>query len=80
MLVPGLFRNLPSPVLAAVVITAALSLADIPATVRLWRQRKAEFLLSIAAFGGVALLGVLPDSDRGRPVDPERLPPCVVAL
>ena len=42
------------------VITAALSLADIPATVRLWRQRKAEFLLSIAAFGGVALLGVLP--------------------
>jgi MFS superfamily sulfate permease-like transporter len=28
--------------------------------VRLWRQRKAEFLLSIAAFLGVALLGVLP--------------------
>ena len=42
------------------VITASLSLADIPATVRLWRQRKAEFLLSIAAFLGVALLGVLP--------------------
>jgi MFS superfamily sulfate permease-like transporter len=34
--------------------------ADIPGTVRLWRQRKAEFLLSIAAFLGVALLGVLP--------------------
>jgi high affinity sulfate transporter 1 len=60
VLVPGLFRNLPQPVLAAVVITASLSLADIPATVRLWRQRKAEFLLSIAAFLGVALLGVLP--------------------
>jgi high affinity sulfate transporter 1 len=60
VLVPGLFRNLPQPALAAVVITAALSLADIPATVRLWRQRKAEFLLSIAAFLGVALLGVLP--------------------
>jgi high affinity sulfate transporter 1 len=58
--VPGLFRNLPNPALAAVVITAALSLADIPGTVRLWRQRKAEFLLSIAAFLGVALLGVLP--------------------
>jgi MFS superfamily sulfate permease-like transporter len=43
-----------------VVITASLSLADIPATIRLWRQRKAEFLLSIAAFLGVALLGVLP--------------------
>jgi len=60
VLVPGLFRNLPNPALAAVVITAALSLADIPATVRLWRQRKVEFLLSIAAFLGVALLGVLP--------------------
>src|SRR5215475_9777481 len=59
VLVPGLFRNLPQPALAAVVITAALSLADIPGTVRLWRQRKAEFLLSLAAFLGVALLGVL---------------------
>jgi high affinity sulfate transporter 1 len=60
VLVPGLFRNLPQPALAAVVITASLSLADIPATVRLWRQRRAEFALSIAAFLGVALLGVLP--------------------
>jgi high affinity sulfate transporter 1 len=60
VLVPGLFRNLPQPALAAVVITASLSLADIPATMRLWHQRKAEFGLSIAAFGGVALLGVLP--------------------
>jgi high affinity sulfate transporter 1 len=60
VLVPGLFRNLPQPALAAVVITASLSLADIPGTARLWRQRKAEFLLSITAFLGVALLGVLP--------------------
>ncbi|MGZ4478784.1 MAG: SulP family inorganic anion transporter [Nocardioidaceae bacterium] len=60
VLVPGLFRNLPQPALAAVVITASLSLADVPGTVRLWRQRRAEFLLSIAAFLGVALLGVLP--------------------
>jgi high affinity sulfate transporter 1 len=60
VLVPGLFRNLPQPALAAVVITASLSLADIPGTVRLWRQRRAEFLLSIAAFLGVVLLGVLP--------------------
>jgi high affinity sulfate transporter 1 len=56
---PGLFRNLPSPALAAVVITASLSLADIPGTARLWRQRKEEFALSIVAFAGVALLGVL---------------------
>jgi high affinity sulfate transporter 1 len=60
VLVPGLFRNLPNPALAAVVITASLSLADIPGTVRLWKQRKTEFLLSVTAFLGVALLGVLP--------------------
>jgi high affinity sulfate transporter 1 len=60
LLVPGLFRNLPQPALAAVVITASLSLADVPGTARLWRQRKAEFLLSVTAFAGVALLGVLP--------------------
>ena len=60
LVAPGLLRNLPQPTLAAVVITASLSLADIPATVRLWRQRRTEFLLSMAAFAGVALLGVLP--------------------
>ncbi len=57
---PGLFRNLPQAALAAVVITAAFSLADLPATARLWQQRKVEFSLSIVAFLGVALLGVLP--------------------
>ena len=60
VLVPGLLRNLPQPVLAAVVIAASLSLADLPGTRRLWQQRKTEFSLSIAAFLGVALLGVLP--------------------
>ncbi|MET7482987.1 sulfate permease [Streptomyces sp. NPDC005538] len=59
VLAPGIFRNLPQPALAAVVITASLSLADLPGTVRLWRQRRTEFLLSVAAFLGVALLGVL---------------------
>jgi MFS superfamily sulfate permease-like transporter len=49
----------PYPTLAAVVIAASLSLADVPGTVRLWRQRRVEFLLSITAFLGVALLGVL---------------------
>jgi high affinity sulfate transporter 1 len=60
LVTPGLLRNLPQPTLAAVVITASLSLADIPGTVRLWRQRRTEFTLSMAAFAGVALLGVLP--------------------
>jgi high affinity sulfate transporter 1 len=57
---PGLLRNLPQPTLAAVVITASLSLADLPATLRLRRIRRSEFLLSTAAFLGVVLLGVLP--------------------
>jgi high affinity sulfate transporter 1 len=59
LFVPGLLRNLPQPTLAAVVIAASLSLADIPGSVRLWRQRRAEFLLMLAAFLGVAFLGVL---------------------
>jgi high affinity sulfate transporter 1 len=57
---PGLFRNLPQAALGAVVITAAISLVDISAVVRLWRHRRVEFWLSMAAFLGVALLGVLP--------------------
>ena len=57
---PGLFQYMPQPTLAAVVIVASVSLADIPATRRLWTQRRAEFGLSMAAFLGVALFGVLP--------------------
>ncbi|MCM1974407.1 high affinity sulphate transporter 1 [Streptomyces sp. DI166] len=60
ILLPGLFRDLPQPALAAVVITASLSLVDVGGTVRLWRQSRVEFLLCITAFLGVALLGVLP--------------------
>jgi high affinity sulfate transporter 1 len=56
---PWLLQNLPQPTLAAVVIAASISLADLPGTVRLWRQRRVEFVLSITAFLGVALLGVL---------------------
>jgi high affinity sulfate transporter 1 len=60
VLVPGLLRSLPQPTLGAVVIAASLSLADLPGTRRLWHQRRTEFLVSIVAFLGVALLGVLP--------------------
>jgi high affinity sulfate transporter 1 len=56
---PGLLRNLPQSALAAIVIAASISLADIPATRRLWSQSRADFLISIAAFLGVVLLGVL---------------------
>ncbi len=57
---PDLLADLPQPTLAAVVIVASISLADIPATRRLFRQRRADFALSMAAFLGVVLLGVLP--------------------
>jgi high affinity sulfate transporter 1 len=59
LLVPGLLRNLPQPTLAAVVIAASTSLADIPGLRRLWQLRRYEFSVAIAAFLGVALLGVL---------------------
>jgi high affinity sulfate transporter 1 len=58
--VPGLLRDLPQPTLAAVVIAASLSLADIAGTRRLYVVRRVEFVLSMAAFLGVVLLGVLP--------------------
>jgi MFS superfamily sulfate permease-like transporter len=57
---PGLLRNLPQPALAAVVIAASLSLADVAGLLRLHRQRRSDFVLAIVAFLGVALLGVLP--------------------
>ena len=57
---PGLLRDLPQPALAAVVIAASMSLADIAGLRRLRRQRTSDFLLALAAFLGVAFLGVLP--------------------
>ena len=56
---PGALRNLPLPMLAAIVITAALGLIDAPAVRRLYQVRRSEFVLWLAAFLGVALLGVL---------------------
>jgi high affinity sulfate transporter 1 len=58
--IPGLLQDLPQPTLAAVVIAASLSLADVPATMRLYAVRRSEFVLSMTAFAGVVLLGVLP--------------------
>ena len=57
---PNLLAALPIPVLGAIVVVAAFSLAEIPATRRLWSQRRMEFWLSIAATLAVAVLGVLP--------------------
>jgi high affinity sulfate transporter 1 len=60
LVAPGLLRNLPQAVLAAIVIAASWSLADLPGLARLRRLRTSEFVLALAAFLGVAVLGVLP--------------------
>jgi len=57
---PWLMQYVPQPTLGAIVIAAALSLADLLGTRRLWHQRPMEFGLSVLAFVGVALFGVLP--------------------
>lgn len=58
--IPGLMQDLPQPTLGAVVIMAAWTLADIPASRRLWRQRRTDFGIMMSAFLGVVVLGVLP--------------------
>jgi high affinity sulfate transporter 1 len=60
MFATGAMEFVPQPTLGAIVIVAALALADVAGTRRLWRQRRMEFTLSVIALLGVALLGVLP--------------------
>jgi len=59
LVAPGALRNLPQPILGAVVITAAMGLVDPAAVRRLYQVRRSEFILWLAAFVGVAVLGVL---------------------
>ncbi|WP_263732101.1 SulP family inorganic anion transporter [Cellulomonas sp. SG140] len=56
---PGVTGYLPSATLAAVVIVAAAGLVDVPGFVRLLRTSPVEGLLSLAALGGIVLVGVL---------------------
>jgi len=55
----SLLADLPQTALAAVVIAAALSLADLDALRRYWRVRKSAFVLSMVGTLGVVLFGVL---------------------
>ncbi len=57
---PNLLADLPIPTLAAIVVVAAISMSDLPGVRQLYRQRRMEFWLSIAATAGVAVFGVLP--------------------
>ncbi len=49
----GLLRNLPQPVLAAVVLAAVMSLVDIAALQHIWRFSRSEFFMAMAALLGV---------------------------
>jgi high affinity sulfate transporter 1 len=55
----GLLADLPNSALAAVVIAAALSLADFAVLARVWKVRRSAVVLSIVASAGVIFLGVL---------------------
>jgi MFS superfamily sulfate permease-like transporter len=55
----GLLRNLPQPVLAAVVIMAVAGLVKVKVLRRLWHYHRSEFLVAIAALLGVLGAGLL---------------------
>src|SRR5262249_47687597 len=55
----GLLANLPTVVLASIVLVAVRGLIDIPAMRHLWRVSRVEFKISMVALVGVLLLGIL---------------------
>lgn len=55
----GLLRNLPSVVLAAIVLTAVKGLINIPELRHLWRVSRVEFYISMVALFAVLVLGIL---------------------
>jgi len=56
---PWLFRDLPSTALAAIVLSAALSMFDFESMRTFRRVRRSDFLLSLVTFFAVAAFGVL---------------------
>ena len=59
LFVPGLVKNLPQPALAAIVITASISLFDLAGLRRLSSLSKSEFALAVICALGVIFVGVL---------------------
>ena len=59
----GLLRNLPQPVLAAIVLAAVMGLVDVHALRHIWHFSRTEFMIAVAALLGVlgsgAVNGVL---------------------
>jgi high affinity sulfate transporter 1 len=60
MFAPNLLANLPSAVLAAVVIASAIGLIQIADLRRIYRIQRWEFWLSMGCLAGVAILGPIP--------------------
>jgi high affinity sulfate transporter 1 len=54
-----LFEELPSAVLAGILITAVLSLMDVPELRRFWALRRTDFLVALVAIVGVITTSVL---------------------
>lgn len=59
LFVSGALRNLPQPVLAAIVLMAVTGLFKVSALKHLWRADRAEFVVAIAALLGVLGAGLL---------------------
>ncbi len=59
MYLTGLLANLPSVVLAAIVLVAVKGLIDIAELRHVWRVSRFEFVVSMVAFAAVLLLGIL---------------------
>ncbi|MFM0515643.1 SulP family inorganic anion transporter, partial [Paraburkholderia sp. RL17-373-BIF-A] len=56
---PALLTHVPNAALAAVIVSAALSLFDLGNVTRLYRMRRSEFALSMVCFAGVLMVGVV---------------------
>jgi SulP family sulfate permease len=59
MYLAGLLSNLPNVVLAAIVLVAVKGLINVGELRHVWRVSKFEFAVSMVAFAGVLLLGIL---------------------
>jgi high affinity sulfate transporter 1 len=55
----GLFRTLPQPVLAAIVLMAVASLVSVSALRHLWHTDKSELLIALVSFAAVLYAGLL---------------------
>ena len=55
----SLLRLMPVPVLTGIVVSALIGILEIPLAQKLWRQNRREFMIFLAAFLGVLVLGTM---------------------